>query len=160
MLVYDSDRVACVRAGLVRSWDKEVTQRYELGDDIGSGSIGSVSTVTCKGRRCCLNCYAAMLDHDSRVPRLLSRLIDKRSATLLFHSDDDSGEPRMYALKTMISFEVTEEERKEFRNELQLLRKLDHPHIVQVHNLIFVKFMPRLCYLRCIAVNGAGSHSL
>jgi serine/threonine protein kinase len=45
----------------------------------------------------------------------------------------------MYALKTMISFEVTAEERKEFRNELQLLRNLDHPHIVQVHNQSFIQ---------------------
>jgi len=97
-----------IHTGLVRSiTDREYSERYETLAELGAGSMGAI--------------YVA--HKVTAANRSVGAA--KQHAT-----------QREFAIKTIVKGRVTPELIQELENEIEILRRLDHPHVNQLHEVM------------------------
>lgn len=121
----DSQRVGAINANLLLEREGDVLSKYEIISIIGEGSMGSVSKARVKEEAIggsayhadegCFGCFRPK----SKKPAV----IDQK---------DRRKHDNIYALKTIILSRVTPDFIEELRNEINILRTMDHPNIVKV----------------------------
>eukprot|EP00978_Attheya_sp_CCMP212_P035194 scaffold151664_cov89-Attheya_sp.AAC.1 len=103
----------------------DVFKHYELGSVLGEGSMGAVSLVKKKGLGG--ESFDEIHKHQG-APIMIAR---KPSAP-------GKGAPfKEYALKSIVMGCVTDEFMDELKNEIDLLKSLDHPNIVKAYEVTF-----------------------
>lgn len=126
------------------AWHREnvpVTDVYEILEIIGHGSMGEVTIVQRKVDNLEVS-EAKMKDLTERS----LRETDGTAAAALEASKNAprstasrSKEKRKYACKTVNTLRMRDNEMREFINEIDILRDLDHPNIVQLFEVYKVK---------------------
>jgi len=100
--------------------DRDVFQFYEVIEVIGEGSMSTISKVRKKHRE---NLFSVIMRKFKRRPP---------NALQIVHQEDFKAPEHVYALKTIIKDQVNELFLSEMRNEISILKHLDHANIVRV----------------------------
>ena len=108
-----------LRLNLVDLQEADLWETYELVRVIGAGSIGEVSIVRRKKPQSTGDPMSS-----SKKPE------SKRKASVL-----PSGKERVYALKSVYVNRMDKSLLQEFENEIQVLRQLHHPNIIQLREV-------------------------
>lgn len=109
---------------------KDVYRKYEVIEVLGQGSMGAVSKVRVRSDKVG---GSALRSEESRGPfSLLKRKKKVESPLELSHT-------HMYALKSIILDRISDRFLQELKNEIDILRTLDHPNIVRLHEVFSYK---------------------
>ena len=109
--------------------DVEMTDVYDVVKTIGSGSMGEVSIVKKKQ------------EASERIAERTSHQRDEGAQAIVEEAKlkQSRKTPRKYACKTINTVRFTDAEILEFINEINILRDLDHPNIIQLFEVIKMK---------------------
>jgi calcium-dependent protein kinase len=149
-------RALSIQENLVRIQDdyRRVYDKYEVLDEIGVGSMGSVYKVRIKHDKLGGSAYHPRVTSPSkrRILHLWKRknstkpdaqLEGEHQFTVVENGDADDDKSRyVYALKTIRldrSDESFETFLEEMKNEVAILRSMDHPNIVKAHEVFITK---------------------
>ncbi|GKY91060.1 hypothetical protein MPSEU_000078800 [Mayamaea pseudoterrestris] len=110
---------------------KDVFRKYEIIELLGQGSMGSVSKVRTKSDK--IGGSAFRLE-ETRGPFGLLRKRKKRSEQSI-----ELSSTYEYALKSIILDRLSSTFLDELKNEITILRSLDHPNIVRLHEVYTYK---------------------
>jgi serine/threonine protein kinase len=115
---------------MVRFRDDDILSKYIIVRKIGEGSIGSIAQAKVRPDKIG---GSALKSHNSGMRGCFGFLCNSRKATLL---DSEPTEKRnsevFFAVKTIMVNRIKPEYIEELRNEIDILRTLDHPNIVKV----------------------------
>jgi len=118
-----SERSAHLATKLMREREGDVLKKYEIIKIIGEGSMGSVSKARVRSNQVGGSAY-------KNSGGCLSLFCPRKSKHNVLEDERRSVE-MMYALKTIILSRVSPEFIEELRNEIGILKSLDHPNIVK-----------------------------
>lgn len=110
---------------LVREQHRNVHEVYDVAGIIGEGSISTIYKIVKKKRK---SSSVNLVRRRSSLFRRSHKLVERRRSTI-------SGQE--YALKEIGTSFVKEGLVDELRNEIELLKDLDHPNIVRVRVSLF-----------------------
>jgi serine/threonine protein kinase len=117
--------VAGFHSIIIREQDKDVYRKYQVIEVLGQGSMGSVSRVQVRSDR-----IGGSAVRHTQSMGLLGLLKGKRRTGKV-----DASHAHEYALKTVIVDRVSSTFLEELRNEIDILKTLDHPNIVRLHEV-------------------------
>jgi len=128
------------------AWHREgvdVSEVYDVLKVIGEGSMGEVTIVQKKEdtTRKLERRFSENSQHGSSS-RSLDELVEKQMASGTLKMDTKkkpSTSRRKYACKTVNTLRMKDDELIEFMNEIEILRDLDHPNIVQLFEVFKLK---------------------
>jgi serine/threonine protein kinase len=128
----ESDAVIVLTGSLLSNMMREaknedVFAKYEVLRVLGEGSMGAVSCVKVKEDRKGGVAFQKKKKEISRQKRLATTPSNKDDAT----KDEERDSDVRYALKTIQLNRVSPDFVEELRNEINILRTLDHPNIVR-----------------------------
>ena len=115
---------------------EDVFDKYDVLQNFGSGSMGSV--------------YKVRLKPDALVPAkpkgIISSLRSSLSSSLTKRKEETevrrptraAGDPHVYALKSILLDRISSEFLEELQNEIAILRSMDHPNIVKAYEVFYV----------------------
>jgi len=114
--------------------NEDVFKKYEVVQDVGSGSMGSVARVRIKTDKVGGSAF-------SPKPRGVFGKVKKAFA---LKKADSSARPAVtgeynYALKSIHLDRVSPVFLLELKNEIRILRSLDHPNVVKAHEVYLCK---------------------
>jgi serine/threonine protein kinase len=134
-----SDHDACIRNNLLRVQTKaDVFKKYEVLQEFGLGSMGTVCKVRIKEDKIGGSAYHAK--PKGIVNRLRNSLSMKKEDSQQHRQRPASiSQTHVYALKSIILDRVSPTFVEELKNEINILRSLDHPNIVKAHEVFFCK---------------------
>jgi len=107
-----------LRLKLVWARQDDFYDNYKVLEEIGSGSMGSVSIV-------------------ERLPS--AQRSSRRNSGAVGSPPSPSRSGRRFAMKTILVNRVSKELREELLNEISILRRLDHPNVIQLHEVFYNK---------------------
>lgn len=113
---------------MVRFRHEDILSKYILVRKIGEGSIGSISQAKVRPDKIG---GSALKSHHGGI-RGCFGLCYKSTDTTLSHSSAKRNSEVFYAVKTIMVNRIKPEYIEELRNEIDILRTLDHPNIVKV----------------------------
>ena len=121
------------------AWHREgvpVTDVYDIIEIIGHGSMGEVAIVE-KKINTVENASSRLIKIQAKneIETAAAAILASKSAALTIRKEVK----RRYACKTVNTLRMTDAELKEFVNEVDILRDLDHPNIVQLFEVYKVK---------------------
>uniref|UniRef100_A0A7S4N7F1 Calmodulin n=1 Tax=Odontella aurita TaxID=265563 RepID=A0A7S4N7F1_9STRA len=113
-----------LKANLMREQkNRDVFKYYEVTKVLGEGSMGAVSAARKKESKIGGSAYK-----DCERRGIVSRFFGGKKSAFV---DNASEHKKSYALKTIQLNRITDEFIEELRNEIDILRTLDHPNIVK-----------------------------
>ena len=122
--------MASLHSGMLRERNDKVLDKYEVVKRLGEGSMGSVSMVRVKDSARGGSAFKHKKKGLFGIVRtsVNGRIAEKRA----LHVD--------YALKTIIMSRVSPEFIEELKNEIALLKQMDHPNIVKAYEVFSRKY--------------------
>mmetsp|Transcript_31900 Transcript_31900/g.69053 ORF Transcript_31900/g.69053 Transcript_31900/m.69053 type:complete len:545 (-) Transcript_31900:59-1693(-) len=123
-----------MRQNMLRSRKDDVHKYYEVIANLGEGSLGAVSSA----RKKAVGGSAYKTEHGG-VFGVFKATKKADRAPPPGRLDSKSEHARQYALKSIQVARVSEEFLDEMRNEIDILRTLDHPNIVKAYEVFETK---------------------
>lgn len=122
----DSEGKSSLHGNLTRERkDLDVFGKYQIGAHLGQGSMGGVSKVRIRPDKIGGSAF------ETKTVLFGRRLFSKRKGQLT-----DVGQDHAYALKSIIIDRTSNNEYvEELQNEIAILRTLDHPNVVRLHEV-------------------------
>mmetsp|Transcript_10927 Transcript_10927/g.16889 ORF Transcript_10927/g.16889 Transcript_10927/m.16889 type:complete len:690 (+) Transcript_10927:445-2514(+) len=123
---------------MARFREMDVSRMYKIHEIVGHGSMGEVTLVT----KIIDSVHTMTASNRARSRQYLSK--ENNSASISSNSNSDCDQvgtshnkhhmqsARKYACKTVNTVRMKDREIKEFINEVDILRELDHPNIIQL----------------------------
>jgi len=126
---------------MARCREMDVTQMYKLHEIVGHGSMGEVTLATkivesvhsmTASNRARSRYYLSKEHNKSSVSISSSSVSDTSQCHTHRHNNHGMTSTRKFACKTVNTVRMKDREIKEFINEVDILRELDHPNIIQL----------------------------
>jgi serine/threonine protein kinase len=132
-----SDDDPSFHKNLLRVQKDDVFKKYEVIEQFGLGSMGEVSKVRIRHHKVGGSAFDAK--PKGLVGKFKKRIkIGSKGASSTSHSVE-SGKDYYYALKTIQLDRIKPTFIEELKNEINILRTLDHPNIVKAHEVFLWK---------------------
>ena len=125
------ERAITIQENLLIEKNIDLKKRYEVKEIIGVGSISTISLVQ-KTKNGSLESLMSVSKKMRRILRPVGNLFAKKK---LQSTSSETEQGSFYALKTIDMRKVNEIYYDELRNEINVLRNLDHPNIIKAFEI-------------------------
>jgi serine/threonine protein kinase len=122
-----------IHANLLLESKEDVFKKYSVVQVLGNGSMGTVSKVKIKKHKVG---GSAFQPKSKGVFGFLKKQNNKRKEG---ETREHNSQDYIYALKSIILDRVSSVFLDELRNEILILRSLDHPNIVKAHEVYYTR---------------------
>lgn len=125
--VADETSPGTLNSNLLRHLGGDVTKKYEIVKDIGMGSMGAISKAKIRPSKVGGSAYAT----DANGCGCFGFSVKKKAKKEVPPERSTRNDTIYYALKTIMISRISPDFIEELKNEIDILKSLDHPNIVR-----------------------------
>ena len=127
-----------MHSNMMRMMKDDVFKKYKVVEVLGSGSMGFVAKAQLRDKAV----GGSAVKRQSKMEKMTEKVASlglKKSSKHDTKISDRRESPALYALKSIQVDRVSEMFLEELRNEMNILRRLDHPNIVKAYEVFHNK---------------------